>query len=326
MREIVRYALIGVLAGAQGIALGQVVSTEFNGAPETEQAWTRDFFCTPLRFSDNGTYVEVLEVGECKPPPVGDAEEFVLAASSFNGTSRWFVEFEVLATAGSQAIPGGAPAAMGTGNNFGLNYTATVASDQVKIFRDPAAGTLFIDVTPDIPHVVRLELSNGPASTFRWYVDRALVDEGDAEGPFPADDARVVWVGRAWMIPTVNRWSYFRYGVPAADASGDWDTDGQINSADVFYVQECFGRPDGDPGCTWADMDSDNDVDCDDWTLFTNAWTGSGSPPAFAPCAPALVPTVSQWGLIHMSLLALTAGTIALGRIRSQAARYGARK
>jgi len=107
------------------------------------------------------------------------------------------------------------------------------------------------------------------------------------------------------------------YGEPTFDTqtqNGDLDGDGVHEPLDLLRLNQCAaGTEPSGTECRLYDLDSDSDVDCDDWTLFTNAWTGSGSPPAFAPCAPAVIPTVSQWGLIVTALVMLTVGTIALG-------------
>ena len=64
------------------------------------------------------------------------------------------------------------------------------------------------------------------------------------------------------------------------------------------------------PGCRWADMDADTDVDCDDWTLLQLAWTGAGNPTPPALCMETPIPTVSTWGAVVMALLTLTAGSL----------------
>ncbi len=97
---------------------------------------------------------------------------------------------------------------------------------------------------------------------------------------------------------------------------GDFDGDGDVDTDDFNQLASCFTGPGGgpiDPGCEAGDLDGDGDVDCDDWDLFVQAWTEPGSPPPLPQCTVA-IPTVSEWGLIVMTLLLLTGGTLVLGK------------
>ncbi len=75
-------------------------------------------------------------------------------------------------------------------------------------------------------------------------------------------------------------WDYIRYGVPASEHSGDYDSDSDIDSRDYFYFAECVAeRGNGpgvptDAGCEWADTDADGDVDFADFARFQRAFTG----------------------------------------------------
>ena len=68
-------------------------------------------------------------------------------------------------------------------------------------------------------------------------------------------------------------------------------------------------------GGAFADFDFDDDVDCDDWEAFQLTWTGPPAVPEFAPCNFDPIPAVSDWGVVLMTLLLLTAGTIAFRRV-----------
>ena len=79
-------------------------------------------------------------------------------------------------------------------------------------------------------------------------------------------------------------WEYIRYGVIPEDG-GDFNSDGEIDSYDLYFFQECLLGPGGSwPGCAWADMDEDGDTDCDDWYLFLKAWTDPDDPPEMPEC------------------------------------------
>ncbi len=97
---------------------------------------------------------------------------------------------------------------------------------------------------------------------------------------------------------------------------GDFDCDGDVDPADFAAFESCFTGSGGgpiDPQCAPGDFDGDGDVDCDDWDQFVLAWTSPDDPPGFPPCAGA-IPTVSEWGLVLMTLLLLTTGTMVLRR------------
>ena len=103
----------------------------------------------------------------------------------------------------------------------------------------------------------------------------------------------------------------FNLGVPVP---GDFDGDGDVDIVDSSQFASCFTGADGgpvDPGCEVGDLDADGDIDCDDWDLFVLAWTDPGSPPSLVECADP-IPTVSEWGLVAMTLLMLAAGTLVL--------------
>ena len=99
---------------------------------------------------------------------------------------------------------------------------------------------------------------------------------------------------------------------------GDFDRDGDVDQTDADQFALCYTGPNGGPigpGCGPGDFDSDGDIDCDDWDLFTEAWTEPGPPPPppNEQCMMA-IPTVSEWGLVAMTLLVLCAGTVVLLR------------
>ena len=255
-------------------ALGDVVSWEGDSFPQ-EESWARSSFCTPCSWIDQGWLRQAFEVGECGPPPGGDRETYRRSIEVFNGTDRFFLEFRVESNGDRSEIPGGAPAVVAAANSFGIGYNVTVARDQVKFFRDADLPIWFFDVTPGLPHRYRIEFY---AAWYVFYIDTHIADEGIPRGSFPSEDPRITWQGRSWYLPCENAWDYIRYGVIPIDASGDFDSDEDLDARDFYFVQECVSNsgPDRDagPGCRFTDFDDDADVDLRDFAHFQNTFTG----------------------------------------------------
>lgn len=295
----------------------EMVSSDFNSVP-IEEGWDLvQQFCDPTLWIDDGTYSQRLDFEACGPPPQGGHDSYVRSIDSFVGSQAWFFEFRVLTTGDRSEIPGGAPAVLVAFNAFGEDYTAVVARDQVKLFRDALLPVLFFDLTPGVFHRIRLELDNAQPPTYEWFIDSTSVDFGLAEDTFPSDDARITWRGKAWFLPTENTWDYIRYGDIAIDGSADFNSDGEVNEFELFYIDECIQRSltgeNVHPSCGWADVNSDFIVDCADWQIVSETmWTGPDPPPELPSCIVDLnpIPAVSDWGVGILLLLALTAGTV----------------
>ncbi|MBU0719347.1 MAG: S8 family serine peptidase [Planctomycetes bacterium] len=67
---------------------------------------------------------------------------------------------------------------------------------------------------------------------------------------------------------------------------GDCDMDGDTDEYDFAVFSDCFSGAGGGvaPGCRCANLDGDQDVDCKDWNVFKQLWTGPEDPPVFGPC------------------------------------------
>lgn len=110
------------------------------------------------------------------------------------------------------------------------------------------------------------------------------------------------------------RLAFYALGGEFAKDRGDFDGDGDVDTADWAVFETCFTGPDGGPlthECDPGDFDRDRDIDCNDFLSLLGVWTGPGTPTAVAACA-AVVPAASTWGLTFFSLALLVAGTIKL--------------
>ena len=306
-----RLQLVALLVLASvATAHGQVFSSEFFSDPISEGWELIQEYCNPETWVEDGWYFQEFDLEGCPPPPPdGDQEAYSRWVTEYNGEPEFFLEFRVLTDGDRSEIPGGAPVGTAMGNFFGISYNVTVARDQVKFLRDVQLPIYFFDIEPEVPHTYRIELY---PDWYLFYIDTWLADEGVPEGPFPSNDARIVWVGRSWYLPCQNEWDYIRYGVTPEPGSGDYDGDGLVGASDFYYFQDYFSGSNQAalPGARWADFDSDTDVDCYDWEAFKLAWTDPADPPIFFPCFTDPIPTVSQWGVVIMTLLTLSAGTI----------------
>jgi hypothetical protein len=269
-----------VIASCAARLLGDVVTSEFFSHP-TKEGWTllgQQGDVTTWVF--DGIYFQDFP-HNCPPGPVCDLEAMRMSIESFNGRPRWFYEYRCSATSDHTEIPAAAPTVLAIGNFAGNNYHVTLASDKVKLSGDADLPILFLNVQPDVPHTIRLELFNDPPpAMFHWYVDSVLVLEGLADSPFPDFDSRITWQGETWMQPTLNAWYYIRYGDIPTDATGDFNSDADIDHVDFYFFHECLSSngpvTDAGPGCRWADMDEDTDVDMLDFLGFQLTFNGSG--------------------------------------------------
>ena len=203
--------IVLVLASAAPV-FAQVVSSDFLALP-SEEGWTSTVkSCDPVTSVANSIYHQQLDMSACPGEPTGAQDPWTRMIEEFNGIDAWFYEFKVQATADQSEIQFGAPTVLAAFNSSGIGYNATVASDQVKLFRNVGLPVLFFDLEVGVPHTVRLELDNTPPETYRWIIDGVTVDDGLAVGSYPAAASRITWQGRSAQQPTCNDWYHIRFG------------------------------------------------------------------------------------------------------------------
>ncbi|MEE9296373.1 MAG: hypothetical protein V3W34_15620 [Phycisphaerae bacterium] len=264
-------ALTAVLGG---FARGQVVSYEGNSFPEIEDAsWERISFCMPTRTIEAGVLVQEVEV-DCGGPPGGDQDGYRKSISGFEGPD-FFIEFRLETDGDASEFVGQAPFALAAGSFGPVRYNWTIARDQAKLLRDVLLPILFVNIEPGVPHTYRLELRG--AKFYTWFIDRTAIDSGIPEAAYPSFTPRITWLASAWNLSSVSRLDYLRFGRIAVPGSGDLDSSGTVDLSDFYFFHECVAGSgpgvDAGPGCRWADMDQDDDVDFHDFGLFQLAFT-----------------------------------------------------
>jgi hypothetical protein len=236
--------------------------------------------CEPESYVQNGMFIQELDDDACPNGPIGATEGYRRFFPELVGNPTFFVEWRVEGRGPNSELILGAPTALAVANSFGEAYTFFISRDLAKLNRDNLLPIVFVPIEPGVLHTHRLELYD--EDLYIWFIDGIEVNSGVPEGPFPSDDARCTWLGRSGEFPTVNTWDYIRYGDIAIDESGDFDSDGDVDLRDHFYLSECIEagfRGNGpnipaDPGCEWADTDGDGDVDWADYGGFQLAYSG----------------------------------------------------
>jgi len=230
--------------------------------------------CNPEHWLDGGWLYQHVGAG-CPKGPNRGQYDYRRFTGEFAGEEGFFIEWELEADGDRSEIPGVAPAAL-TANSSLAGYHVTIARDQVRFIYDLRRPTTYIDIEPDTSHTYRLEILGD--QLFIFYIDGEQVLSEKPMGPYTLPDARIQWRAKSWYLENTVWWDYIRYGTIPQDASGDYDSDEDVDLDDYYYVHECFSKsgPDVDAGsgCRFADFDGDTDVDLKDLAAFQNAFTG----------------------------------------------------
>jgi len=127
-----------------------------------------------------------------------------------------------------------------------------------------------VDIAPGIPHTYYLEIRS--AQLFTWYIDGQVAATGVPEAILNLSDGVIAWRAKSWYLPSTTKWDYIRYGTIPADGSGDYDSNGVVDTTDVYFFLDCLLGPDANgPGCRWADLNGDGQVNGDDIQPFAAA-------------------------------------------------------
>ena len=151
---------------------------------------------------------------------------WIRSLDEFIGEEAFFVEWRMETDGDRSELPWGGPSNFALGGFGGVNYGFSIASDQMDLNRDNDLPIIVVNFTAGIPHTHRLELFG--ADLYVWYLDGEIIDQGEPEGAFPCCQPGIVWRAKSAFLAHTTRWQYIRYGRIAQDASGDFDSSGDV--------------------------------------------------------------------------------------------------
>jgi len=258
-------------------AIGDVYSYECDTLP-SDAGWTLyQAFCDPAEWVAEGRLFQRVELCYDYDPPASQVFDYNRSESEFVGHPTFFMDWTVRTDGSADEIPYIAPVSFSAWNGGSVRYHAIIAQDVVKLVRDLELPILFFQIDPLVDHNYRIELYG--ATLYRWYIDEQVVDEGVPEGNYLTLHPTVYIRAKAVFGPSTAVWSHIRWGDIPIDASGDYDSNGTIDLLDLRYFEECRERSgagvDAGPGCRWADMNADGDVDAHDLGAFQVAFVDS---------------------------------------------------
>lgn len=131
------FLLVVLLAAAP--ALSQVVTFEGSSFPE-EEGWQRIFFCTPDRWVADGVFHQLVQPGECYPPPDSDQDNYTRSIAEFIGVPSFFVEWRLQEDGEASEFLWAAPALLSAANQGGEAYWFVIAHDQAKFVQRTMAA------------------------------------------------------------------------------------------------------------------------------------------------------------------------------------------
>ncbi|MFQ5424299.1 MAG: hypothetical protein ACE5F9_10010, partial [Phycisphaerae bacterium] len=227
-------------------------------------------WCDPTQWLAGGWFFQHVELCNGFPPPGGQTAAYRRSLAEFIGEQEFFIEWRVQTDADRSEIPWGGGVSFSVWSNGPVNYRFTIASDRAELNRDNLLPIILVDIEPGVPHTYRLELHAD--ALYEWYIDGQLVDFGLPEGAYPSVNPNINMVAKAAFLENTSQWDYARWGTLPQPGSGDFDSNGLVDQADVFFFLDCLLGPDGaGPGCRWADMNNDGTADGQDISLFVGA-------------------------------------------------------
>ena len=253
---------------------GQIFSYEGDSFPEDGGIPILQIYCDPELWLEDGWFFQHVEMCEGDPPPGGQSAVYRRSLEDFIGVDPFFREWRMETDGQRSELPWGGPSNFSPWSRGGVNYNFSIARDQMDLNRDNTLPIVVVDFEAGIPHTHRLELYGD--ELYIWYLDGEIVDSGEPEGVFPSFEPHFNFRAKAAFLPNTTRWDYIRYGRIPTDASGDFDSDADLDLFDYYFFQDYLSGPgvNAGPGSRFADFDYDTDVDLADFAAFQTACTG----------------------------------------------------
>ena len=245
--------------------------------PESFHFFERIVFGTPERRLEDGWFFQTLQQQQ------RDSYHYDIGFASLVG--GFFVEWRAVTDNPEWLIDEWqVPGFVVAGGNAGVSYHVVMTESAAVLLRDVFIPRVIVPISVGEPHTYRIEVL---ADEYVWYIDGVQVDSGFPEGAYPDPNAVLAWgaeVSHPDAPTATTGWDYVRFGEIPEDASGDFDSDGQVCCGDIRFVHECLtnerpgihGGPgmDAGPGCRFTDFDADGDVDLLDVAEFAIHFTG----------------------------------------------------
>ncbi len=273
-----RLFLSVIVFSAAANSMAEVFTYEANVFPEQAGWDISQIFCDPgLSLEEDGRFVVDVDLCKGDPPPGGQGATYRRTLDEHIGSEALFFEWRLQTNADRSELPWGGGGAFAVADDFGVRYTFFIARDEAVLNRDNLLPIIHVDIEPEQFHTHRLELYGD--ELYIWSIDGEVVDSGIPEGFLPVFNPRTSWRTRSVWLPNTTQWDYIRYGTIPAGGSGDFNSDAVLDVDDFYFFQECRTNSgpatDAGPGCRWADMDQDSDVDAHDFALFQLAFTAT---------------------------------------------------
>ena len=240
------------------VTMADVVVYDGDVLPE-ELGWEREFGGSPGcdRWVEDGWFYLFCDLPKGWEGPCGDTDYYRKPIGEFAGEQPFFVEWRAETDCpGSILEVSGTAAALSAYSGGAGSYHTTFTDDRVRlIWGGIPGGLIYLDIPPGMPHTYRVETYG--EEWFAWYIDGEVVNDGVPEYQYPTAESGIIWGSRHYLFDTLTRYDYVRYGTIPADGSGDFDSDGQVDSFDFYYFEECLigtgARTGHDCSTVWFD-------------------------------------------------------------------------
>ena len=270
----VRISAALVLLAAAPI-FASVVSYEADTSP-VDAGWTLfQNYCNAAEWNSAGWLFQHVELCPGDPPPGGQVDAYTRSLADFLGAATFFLQWRGQTDAPNSEMDWGGGGAISVWSYGSVNYRFSIAADIAELNRDNTLPITRVPIAPGVPHTYRLELIG--SASYTWFIDGQVIDTGIPEGPYPSFNPNMNFRAKAAFVGNTTKWDYIRYGTIPRPNSGDYDSDGLVTAADLYFFVDCLLAGNYDaagPGCRWADMNGDGVANAADIQLFVRAMLG----------------------------------------------------